>query len=252
MKSGITMSTSVSIRAKSIIFKEYIKSTLKEMKNRTAIVFGATGLVGKALVEELCNSDQYFMIKVFARHNTGFAGAEKIREFVIDFNNLKEYSELITGDDLYICLGTTIKKAGSVKRMEEIDRDLPVNIATIAFENSVGKLAVISSLGANAGSSNYYLRIKGEMERGLMKLKFRTLIILRPSMLLGERNERRTGEAIGKIVMKILGVFFFGRLLKYKGIAAKNVARTMIKAINGKSGTEILESDEIQKISAIN
>lgn len=219
------------------------------METRTAIVFGATGLVGKALVGELCNSDRYFMIKVFSRHNTGFAGVEKIREFVIDFNRLNDYSDIISGDDLFICLGTTIKKAGSVSRMEEIDRDLPVKIATIASENSVEKLAVISSLGANSNSSNYYLRIKGEMEKGLMELKFRTLIILRPSMLLGERNERRTGEEIGKIVMRLSAVFLVGRLSKYKAIEAKKVAIAMVKAINDRTGTEILESDAIQKIA---
>jgi len=219
------------------------------MKNRTALVFGSTGLVGKALVEELCNSDRYFMIKIFSRENTGFAGAEKIKEFVIDFNKLKDYSEMISGDDLFICLGTTIKKAGSVSRMEEIDRDLPVNIASVAFENSVEKLAVISSLGANSASSNYYLRIKGEMERGLMELHFRTLIILRPSMLLGDRKERRTGEEIGKIIMKFLGVFLIGRLSKYKGIEAKKVAFAMVKAINDNTGTVILESDALQKLT---
>ena len=114
--------------------------------------------------------------------------------------------------------------------MEEIDRDLPVNIASIASGNSVEKLAVISSLGANPDSSNYYLRIKGEMERGLMKLNFRTLIILRPSMLLGDRNERRTGEEIAKIMIKIIGVFFVGRLSKYKGIEGKKVAIAMVKS----------------------
>jgi len=219
------------------------------MKNRTALVFGSTGLVGKALVEELCNSDRYFMIKVFARENTGFAGAEKIKEFVIDFNKLSDYSEMISGDDLFICLGTTIKKAGSVSRMEEIDRDLPVNIASVAFDNSVEKLAVISSLGANSASSNYYLRIKGEMERGLMELHYRTLIILRPSMLLGDRKERRTGEEIGKIMMKFLGLFLVGRLSKYKGIEAKKVAIAMVKAINDNTGTVILESDALQKLT---
>jgi uncharacterized protein YbjT (DUF2867 family) len=218
------------------------------MKNQTAIVFGATGLVGKALVEELCNSDHYFLIKVFSRHNTGFAGADKIKEFVIDFNKLTEYSGMISGDDLFICLGTTIKKAGSVRRMEEIDRDLPLQIATIASENSVRKLTVISSIGADPDSSNYYLRIKGEMERGLMKLNFTTLLILRPSILLGKRAERRTGEALGKIFIRIFGIFLIGRLSKYKGIEAKKVAIAMVRAINDKTGTEILESDTIQKI----
>jgi uncharacterized protein YbjT (DUF2867 family) len=219
------------------------------MEKRTALVFGATGLVGKALVEELCKSDSHDLIKIFARGKTGFAGREKIKEFTVDFNNLMTSSHLISGDELFICLGTTIKKAGSVSAMEEIDRDLPINIASIASGNSVEKLAVISSVGANPDSSNYYLRIKGEMESGLMKLKFRTLIILRPSMLLGERNERRTGEEIGKIVMKILGIFLIGRLSKYKGIEAKKVAIAMVRAINEKTGTEILESDALKKIA---
>lgn len=217
------------------------------MINRTAIVFGATGLVGKALVEELCNSDRYFMIKVFSRAITGFAGRDKIKEFIIDFSNLKDYSEMITGDDLFICLGTTIKKAGSVSRMEEIDRDLPMDIASYALKNSVEKLAVISSIGADPDSSNYYLRIKGEMERGLMKLNFRTLVILRPSILLGTRAEKRTGEAIGKIFIRISGIFLIGKLAKYRGIEGSKVARAMVKAINEKSGTEVLESDAIQR-----
>jgi uncharacterized protein YbjT (DUF2867 family) len=222
------------------------------MKTRTAIVFGATGLVGKALVEELCNSNDYFMIKVFSRHNTGFAGAEKIREIIIDFDKLKDYSDILSGDDLFICLGTTIKKAGSVRRMEEIDRDLPVNIATIASENSVERVAVISSVGANPDSSNYYLRIKGEMEKGLMSLKLRTLIILRPSILLGPRAEKRKGEAIGKVFIRISGIFLIGRLAKYRGVENTKVARAMVRAIKEKEGINILESDEIQKIAAIN
>jgi uncharacterized protein YbjT (DUF2867 family) len=216
--------------------------------NRTAIVFGATGLVGKALVEELCKSDSYDLIKIFARGKTDFAGREKIEELIADFDNMKAWSHLISGDDLFICLGTTIKKAGSVARMEEIDRDLPINIASIASGNSVEKLAVISSVGANPDSANYYLRIKGEMESGLMKLKFRTLIILRPSMLLGDRNERRPGEEIAKIVMKFIGVLFIGKLSKYKGIEGWKVAKAMVKSIHENTGTEILESDKLQKI----
>jgi uncharacterized protein YbjT (DUF2867 family) len=218
------------------------------MEARTAIVFGATGLVGKALVEELCKSDRYDTIKVFVRRASGFSCMGKIKEFIIDFNSLKDYSGIITGNDLFICLGTTIKKAGSVSRMEEIDRDLPLEIASIASRNSVEKLAVVSSLGANPGSSNYYLRIKGEMERGLMKSEFRTILIARPSILLGERTEKRRGEDFGKIVMRIASVFLIGKMAKYRGIEGRDVARAMMKAINEKSGTEIIESDALQKI----
>jgi len=215
--------------------------------NRIAIVFGATGLVGKALVEELCKSDGYDQIKIFVRGKTDFAAREKVREFITDFNNLPEWSDKITGDDLYICLGTTIKKAGSVARMEEIDRDLPVKIASVASGNSVEKLSVVSSVGANPGSSNSYLRIKGEMERELLKIKFRTLIIMRPSMLLGERNEKRAGETAGKIILKVFGIFLIGKLSRDRGIEAWKVAKAMVISLSEKTGTEILESDVIQK-----
>jgi uncharacterized protein YbjT (DUF2867 family) len=219
------------------------------METKTAIVVGASGLVGRALIEELCESDSYNLIKVIARAKTGLAGKEKIEEFIIDFDDLNQYSELLAGNDLFICIGTTIKKAGTVSRMEEIDRDLPLNIASAALKNSVEKLAVISSIGADPGSSNYYLRIKGEMERGLMNLKFRTLIILRPSMLMGRRAERRIGEETGKIMLMIFGIFLIGRLSKYKGIEDRSVAKAMVKAINDKTETVILESDEIKKIA---
>jgi len=218
------------------------------METRTAIVFGATGLVGRALVEELCKSDRYDTVKIFVRRDAGFSGMAKVKGFIIDYSNLKDYSALITGDDLFICLGTTIRKAGSVRRMEEIDRDLPLEIASLASGNSVEKLAVVSSAGANPGSSNYYLRIKGEMERGIMKSEFRTIMVARPSILLGERTEKRRGEDIGRRVMKIASIFLIGKLAKYRPIEGSDVARAMMKAIGENSGTQILESDVLQKI----
>jgi uncharacterized protein YbjT (DUF2867 family) len=220
------------------------------MINRTALVFGATGLIGTALIEELCKSERYKLIKIFVRTDTGLVKREKVKEMIINFDNLKKFADMITGDDLFITIGTTIKKAGSVKRMEEIDRDLPLEIAAIASGNGVEKLAVISSLGADAGSSNYYLRIKGEMEREIMKLKFLTVAILRPSILLGKRDERRLGEATAKIFIRIFGFFLVGRLAKYRGIEAKKVAASMIKVLNENRGIAILESDKLQKITA--
>jgi uncharacterized protein YbjT (DUF2867 family) len=219
------------------------------MQAKSAIVFGASGLVGKSLVEELCRSDRYDTVRIFVRKRSGLENEKKVEEILTDFENLNEHSETITGNDLFICLGTTIKKAGSIKRMEEIDRDMPVAIASIASGNSVKRLAVVSSLGADPASSNNYLRIKGEMEEGLISLKFKTLIIARPSLLMGERSEKRPLEVISKSVMRVLGIFLKGRLAKYRGIQAKDVAKAMIKAINDKNGVQILESNELQQIS---
>jgi len=219
------------------------------MDARTAIVFGATGLIGRSLVQELLSSDNYSVIKIFGRNEKRYTTVDKIREFVIDFNKLPDYSEQITGDDLYVCLGTTIKKAGSVEKMEEIDRDIPMRVASIASANRVSRLAVVSSIGADPQSKNYYLRIKGEMEKGVMALNFRTVAIVRPSILFGERNERRYGEEIGKFMMKIFGIFLTGKYSKYRGIEGKAVARAMVSILSNKTGKEIYESDKLQKIA---
>ena len=111
------------------------------MKNRTAIVFGGTGLVGRALTDELLKSDNYIIIKVFVRSNISYQEQSKINYFLVDFDHPESFSGQITGDDLFICLGTTIKKAGSVSRMEQIDRDLPVTLTKMAMENGVKRIA---------------------------------------------------------------------------------------------------------------
>jgi uncharacterized protein YbjT (DUF2867 family) len=219
------------------------------MNTRTAIIFGSTGLVGSALVSELINSGRYNRIKIFARNKTEFSSAQIIEEQIIDFSNLSGYSGLITGDDLYICTGTTIRKAGSIAKMEEIDRDLPVRIASIALANGVKKLAVVSSIGANPASSNYYLRIKGEMEKGILDLNYDSIAIVRPSMLLGVRKEKRTGEAIGKIFIKTFSLLLSGKFLKYRGIEAVDVAKAMIYLLQGEHDNRIVESDELQNIA---
>jgi uncharacterized protein YbjT (DUF2867 family) len=220
------------------------------MDARTALVFGSTGLIGRSLVEELCASDNYSAVKLFVRkQGSTVLQSDKIREFVVDFEKLNSYADQITGDDLYIALGTTIKKAGSVSKMEEIDRDLPVRIASIASANRIPRIAVVSSIGANALSGNYYLRIKGEMEKAILGLNFRCLAVVRPSILLGEREEKRFGENAGKFFMKIFGVFLAGKYLKYKAIEAKDVARAMIRILSDKTGKEIYESDKLQKLA---
>jgi uncharacterized protein YbjT (DUF2867 family) len=218
------------------------------MGKRTAIVFGGTGLVGQAIIDELHKSDNYEFIKIFTRSKTGYSEA-KIIESVVDFDHPEGFTQHITGDDLFICLGTTIKKAGSVRRMEQIDRDLPVFLSKSAREKGVKRIAVISSIGADMSSSNYYLRIKGEMEQGIMELDFETTAIVRPSLLLGPRKESRMGEQAGKAIMKLIGVFLIGKLRKYRGIEGRDVAKAMIAILEDVHGREIFESDRLQKIA---
>jgi uncharacterized protein YbjT (DUF2867 family) len=219
------------------------------MDSRTAIVFGSTGMTGRSLVEQLCASEDYSTVKIFVRRSGSVSGPDKIKEFVTDFENLNAFADQITGDDLYIALGTTIRKAGSVSKMEEIDRDLPVRIASVASANRVPRIAVMSSIGADPSSGNYYLRIKGEMEKAIMGLNFRTIAIVRPSLLLGRRTEKRFGEDISKAFMKVFGLILVGKFRKYRAIDCKDVARAMIAILRDKTGKEIWESDKLQKLS---
>jgi uncharacterized protein YbjT (DUF2867 family) len=220
------------------------------MNKKTALIFGSTGLIGNLLLEELIKSSEYQKIKIFVRQPVGISHL-KVEEFAVDFSDTDTFSKKIKGDDLFICLGTTIKKAGSVRKMEEIDRDLPVKIAALASKNGVKKVAVVSSIGASADSKNYYLRIKGEMELEILKLKFENIAIVRPSMLLGERKEKRTGEMVGKIVMKTVKPLLIGKMKKYRGIHSRDVAKAMIAILQKESVKTVYESDELQLIANI-
>jgi uncharacterized protein YbjT (DUF2867 family) len=221
------------------------------MEHRTALVFGGTGLIGRAVIDELAKSDNYGAVKVFSRREISYPESSKIKNYIVDFEQPGSFSENIKGDDLFICLGTTIRKAGTISMMEKIDRDLPVALAKYAAENKVARIAVVSSIGANKKSSGYYLRIKGEMEQGIMDLDFETTLIARPSLLLGRRDERRLGELAGKALMKVLGVFLIGKYKKYRGIESRDVAKAMISILENARGKEIYESDRLQMIAEV-
>ena len=216
------------------------------MEGKTAIVFGATGLTGSELIRQLLADDRYSKVKVFVRRHPG-ADHEKLITHVTDIADTDSYRDELTGADLFICLGTTIKKAGSVKAMEVADRDVPAAIARAARDNGVSSVAVVSSIGADSLSRNYYLRIKGEMEMEIAGTGFDRTIIVRPSILLGKRNEFRFGEEAGRVVMKGLKYLLIGRLRKYRGIEARDVAKGMIRLINVQPKPEaiVFESDEL-------
>jgi len=222
---------------------------MSKMNDRKAILFGATGLIGNALTEELCKSGKYENVKIFSRRDAGFSDVGIIDNHIVDFDHPEIFSGEIKGDDLYICLGTTIKKAGSIEKMEKTDRDLPVLLAKHANKNGIKRVAVVSSIGAATSSSNYYLRIKGEMEQGILNIDFETIAIVRPSLLLGKRNEKRIGESAAKVFMKVFGVFLIGRFKKYRAIEGRDVAKAMIRILSAYKGKGIFESDQLQEIA---
>jgi uncharacterized protein YbjT (DUF2867 family) len=212
----------------------------------TALVFGATGLVGGYLVEELLKHPGYGKIKVFGRGEYNVTDP-RIEYHKIDFETLDNSGSLIMGDDLFICLGTTIRKAGSVAAVERIDRDYPAMISRIAAANGVKRMAVVSSLGSNAGSRNFYVRIKGQMEEAVLKAGIPKTVIARPSMLLGNRKEFRFGELVGKGVMWLINPITPG---KYKGIHGRTVARAMINLLEQAGSQQVFDSDKLHKAGA--
>ncbi len=219
------------------------------LSQKTAIVFGATGLIGSYLVALLCESDHYKQVISFSRKPSGFSDP-KLSEHISDLGNLNDIASEITGNDLYCCLGTTIKKAGTKEKFKKIDFDMPVGLAKIAAQNKIRNFTVVSSIGADAKSSSFYLCTKGQMEQGVMQCDIPKISIVRPSMLTGPRKEFRFGEAVGKVAMTIFNPLMIGKFRKYRSIHAENVASAMIAiSENYPEGVRIYESDELQQIA---
>ena len=161
--------------------------------NKTALIFGASGLVGSHLLKELIKSPVYNQILVFNRKKRTYR-SKKIVQHVIDFSNLREHIDLIQGHDLFYCIGSTIKKAGSKKKFIEIDLIYPTEIARLAAANKVNQFLLVSSVDADATSFFFYSQVKGEVENALRQLEFWALHLFQPSLLLGQRKEFRLGE----------------------------------------------------------
>lgn len=215
------------------------------MKTKKALVFGGNGLIGTVLVQELIRDTRYSEVVLFLRRSIRSRHL-KIKEQIVDFNNFKNIESLAHGDEIYCCVGTTIRKAGSQENFRKVDYDLPVKIAQLCATNKIEKLAVVSSLGADSGSSGFYLRTKGEMEQAVMANGIKKVYFFRPSMLLGKRSESRPLEFISKYLMQALSFLFIGPFKKYKAIHAQKVARSMIKIMNSDRESSVIESDEMQ------
>lgn len=223
------------------------------MKNNpklSALIFGGTGLTGRFLTELLIADARYDRITLFVRKEIPTYHG-KVVQVLFNPGEPDKIAEMIEGDQVFCCVGTTIKKAGSKDAFFKTDHDLIRNIAAIAHRNKISTFTVISSIGADANSGNFYLRTKGMMEKSLKETGFPNLIILRPSMLLGLRRESRPAEEIGKRISKALGFLFVGRLSKYRPIHAETVARAMIIAASEIPGISIIESDRIETLGKL-
>lgn len=216
------------------------------MKN--AIVFGATGLVGSTLVKKLQVEEGVEKIVVVNRRSQHYQN-NQVKEVISEYSNLKLDLLGLEADCCFVCLGTTMKKAGSKEKFKAVDYKLPIEIAGLTKEMKIQTLIVISSIGANANTSNFYLKVKGEMEREISQIGPEQTYIVRPSMILGDRKEHRIGEAIGKFLIRLIEPLMVGKLKRYRGINADQIAAAMIAICKKPIQKKIIESEELKKMA---
>lgn len=215
---------------------------------KTALIIGATGLIGSQLLKLLLESKNYDKVVAFVKRDIGF-NHPKLIQRIIDFDKPETYQSLIVGDDFFCTIGTTIKKAGSQDAFRKVDFIYPKQFASFAIQNKLTQFLIISSLGANKTSGNFYLKTKGEIEDFLQGCSFESGVVLRPSVLLGSREEFRLGEKVGSFFLRLFSFILVGKLKKYKPIESEIVAKAMMTiAQSNYKGFHIIESDAIQQI----
>ena len=209
---------------------------------KTAIVLGATGLIGNLLTHRLVDSLVYSNVKVLVRKSLNWQHP-RLQEVLFDFDHPNGL--LTHADDVFCCLGTTIKKAGSKQAFRQVDYQYPLDIAQLSLANGAQQFAIVTSMGADADSAFFYNRVKGEVERDLTNLHYPNLLIFRPSLLFGNRSENRLGERIAAGAMRLFSPLIPAR---YKGIDADKVAHAMVQtAQQHLTGKHVFESDALQE-----
>jgi uncharacterized protein YbjT (DUF2867 family) len=210
----------------------------------TSIIAGSTGLIGGNVIKVLSNKKQS-AIALTRRSIPNLP--PNITEMIIDFDAFEKNGSLPSCTNVFICLGTTIKTAGSKENFRKVDINYCLSIARKAKESGAETLSLISSIGANSSSKNFYLRIKGELEESIQSLGFSTVNIFRPSFLVGERSEKRMAEKIAINLAKIMDFFLIGTASKYRSVKAESLAKTMVLKTNSKPGVHYFYFDDFLK-----
>lgn len=213
---------------------------------RLALIAGATGLVGERCLARLLEHPAYSRITAWSRRPLPQAHA-KLAVELVDFDALPSVPAGCS--DVFCCLGTTIRKAGTPAAFRRVDHDYPVALAERARAAGVQRFLLVSALGADAQSTNFYLRVKGETERGIAALGLPRHLFLQPSLLLGERAEYRAGERMAIVAGRLLGPLMVGPLRKYRPVAADDVAAVMVHAATQDLPSGALESDRIAQLA---
>ena len=215
--------------------------------SRSALLLGGSGLIGGHCLDLLLADQAYSRVVILVRKPLSRAHP-KLQQSVADFDHLDRVAALLRVNDVFCCLGTTIKKAGSQEAFRQVDFEYPVALAKLAAQNGAAQFLLVTALGANPRSSIFYNRVKGEVEAAIQSLPFRAIHIFRPSLLVGRRAEIRLGEKIGEKVMQWFSFLFIAAWRKYRPIPARAVAVAMVnRAKEDRTGVHIHESDTMQE-----
>ncbi len=219
------------------------------MKQRSAIVLGATGLTGGLLLDRLAADDRYGEVRLFSRKSSNHP-SPKIREYIGDILQLEQFRDDFTADVVFCCVGTTSSKTRDRNIYRAIDYGIPFHAARLAKKNDIPSYLVISSIGANSKSRIFYTRTKGEMEEAVLAQDIPHTYILRPSLILGNRNERRWTEEVSGVIMQSVRFLMTGRLRNYRPIEAATIASAMIRLDQERPGLKIVHSARIQELGS--
>ena len=195
----------------------------------TAIIIGATGAVGREIINEILSGEYYYRIYILGRSSISkLPDDSRVEKIIIDFENLNFDTRILEEADVFASLGTTLKIAGSKENQRKIDVDYTINFAKIC-EGKVRSFNVVSAIGANSNSKNFYNSLKGELEDKLKELNLGVLRIFQPSLLISRRNDNRFLE---EIFMKVAPIFQFvlkGKTKKYSPIEASLLGKVMVR-----------------------
>ena len=201
------------------------------MKELTAVVIGATGLTGSLLVEELKKDSDFKTVRTLVRTAANI-NHPKLEQRIVNFNDFDDYTQKFgEGDIIFCCVGTTQKKVHKDKEAyKKVDFHIPANAAQIGISKGFKQFLIVSAIGANENSSNFYLSLKGKTESQIKQFPFDSIGIFQPSILNGNRKESRIGERLAQIIMDLLSFLLLGALKKFRSIGADNVAKAMLRA----------------------
>jgi uncharacterized protein YbjT (DUF2867 family) len=215
---------------------------------KTALLVGATGLVGGFVLDKLLQDDFFSSVTVLSRKSLQ-KQHPKLKEVLVNFDQLQDYANDIKADIVFCCLGTTIKVAGSQEAFKRVDYEYPLHVAEIAKANGASAYLLVSALGSSKSSAIFYNRVKGEVEEAIGNLHFEAFHILQPSLIIGERKETRMGEGIAQKLSPVFDAIMLGPLSKYKSIKAEQIAKAMIHYAKTEArGIIRHESDALQKV----